>query len=156
MTLPFVTPLTADQIAKAGVPGRWTAGYRDQVRFSEIDRLNHVNNIAYLRWFEVLRVRCFVDWGLTRYREDDPQIVLRAQTASYLAPMHMGDAYIVACRTTAYRTTSFTMDYVCHAGEVKVTGSSVLVLLEPDGRTKRPLPNDLVSIFRDRDGATSA
>ncbi len=156
MNLPFLTPLAPDQIAGAGVPGRWSYGVRDRVRFAEIDQLNHVNNVAYLQWFEMIRVRYFVEWGMTRYGPGDPQVVMRAQTAEYLAPMHLGDDYLVACRTINYRNTSFTIEYVCFSEGVKVTGQSVIVMVEPDGKTKRLLPDDLVSRFRDFDGATRA
>jgi hypothetical protein len=67
MDLPYVSPLGQSQLAAAGLEGHWVLGHRDKVRFSEIDQLNHVNNVAYLRWFEVLRVRYFVMWGMTRY-----------------------------------------------------------------------------------------
>ncbi len=155
MQVPFVTPLGRAEIAAAGVPGDWVYGYADRVRFAEIDRLNHVNNLAYLQWFEVLRVRYFVAMGLTKYRDDDPQIVMRDQTATYLAPMFQDEDYIVACRVSAYRNTSFTIDYVCFSdGRAKVTGQSVIVLLEPDGKTKRMLPDDIVSRFQNVDGAS--
>ena len=152
--LPYITPLSEEEIAAGGVPGRWLYGYADKVRFAEIDRLNHVNNLAYLQWFEVLRVRYIQMLGMTSYRDDDPQLVLRGQSADYLSPMHLNDDYIVACRVSKYRNTSFTIEYVCFAsGVVKVTGASVIVLLEPDGKTKRLLPDDIVSRFRDIDGA---
>ena len=157
MRVPFITPLAQDQIAAAGVPGHWVYGYADRVRFAEIDRLNHVNNLAYLQWFEVLRVRYFVDLGVTQYRDDDSQLVLRGQNATYLAPMHLDEDYLVACRVSEYRNTSFTIDYVCFSENlVKATGQSVIVLLEPDGKTKRVLPDELVSRFREIDGATKA
>lgn len=154
MDLPFLTPIAPDQIADAGVPGRWSYGVRDRVRFAEIDQLNHVNNVAYLQWFEMIRVRYFVEWGMTRYGPGDPQVVMRAQTAEYLAPMHLNQDYLVACRTINYRNTSFTIEYICFSEGVKVTGQSVIVMVEPDGKTKRLLPDDLVSRFRDIDGAT--
>lgn len=155
MDLPFLTPLTSDQISRAGVPGRWSFGYADQVRFAELDALNHVNNVAYLSWFETARVRYFQAWGLSEYRPHDPQIVVRAQTAEYLSPMLRETPYIIATRTIAYRRTSFTMEYICFAQGVKATGTSVLVTLEHDGVTKRVLPDDLLSKFRDIDGVTA-
>jgi len=157
MQLPYLTPLTPEQIAGAGVPGRWTYGMADRVRFAELDALNHVNNVAYLQWLEVLRVRYFVDWGMTRYRADDPQLVVRSQTAEYLAPLLRDADYIVTCRTTEYRRTSFTLDYVVFSdGAVKLTASTVIVMVEPDGATKRALPDTVIERFRDVDGATRA
>ena len=47
--------LFRDRIAEAGVPDDWALGYRDFVRFSDVDAFQHVNNAAYLRWFETIR-----------------------------------------------------------------------------------------------------
>lgn len=156
MQVPFLTPLTPDQIANAGVPGRWSFGYSDIVRFSEIDALNHVNNGAYVGWFETARVRYFRAWGLKNDDAADPQTVVRQQSIDYLSPLFVNAPYIIATRTVAYRRTSFTMEYVCYADGVKATGSSVMVTLENDGVTKRVLPGDLLSKFQEIDGAAKA
>ena len=156
MKTPFLTPLSADQIAQAGVPGTWSYGYADQVRFSEIDALNHVNNVAYLVWFEMARVQYFQTFGLTKYRDDDPQFVVRAQSADYRAAMYMNTAYIIATRTVSFRRTSFTMEYVCYADGIRASGQSVIVSLEPDGSAKRPLPDAVLAQFREIDLATEA
>ena len=155
MTLPFLTSLSPDQIAAHGVPGRWSFGYADQVRFAELDALNHVNNVAYLTWFETIRVRYVQDWGLTNYTDQDPMIVVRAQSAEYLSPLLKNQTYILAARTSAVRRTSFTMDYMCYANGIKATGQCVVVTLERDGKTKRVLPDDLLSKFREIDGITA-
>ena len=41
-------------LEKLGITG-WSFGMRDRVRFSELDPLNHVNNAAYLSWFETVQ-----------------------------------------------------------------------------------------------------
>lgn len=57
--LPFLTPLSPEQLRAAGVPDGWSFGMADIVRFHELDALNHVNNVAYFRWFETLRIPYF-------------------------------------------------------------------------------------------------
>ena len=59
----------------------WPFGMRDVVRFSELDPLNHVNNAAYLSWFETARIGYIMEYGLTgmTHTEADPQIVFRRQ-----------------------------------------------------------------------------
>lgn len=157
MSLPFVTPLSPEQIAQAGLPGHWSFGYADKVRFNELDLLNHVNNLSYLAWFETVRVRFVRSRGLIHGREDVPQIVIRAQSIEYLSPVLAETTYIMATRATAYRRTSFTLEYMCFAeNEVKATGSSVVVTLHSDGSGKCPLPDDLVSSFQEIDKATKA
>ena len=82
--LPLVTPLTAQQLQHAGVPEGWNFGQADRVRFHELDALNHVNNIVYLRWFEDLRIPYFHAHAITSYNsKDDPQVVLATNAARY-------------------------------------------------------------------------
>lgn len=154
--LPYLTPLDASDLRKAGVEGPWVFGYRDRVRFSEIDALNHVNNTAYLRWFEIARVRYFVAWGMTQYAPNDPQLVMKSQSAGYHAPMFLDEDYLIVCRTRSFRNTSFLMEYACISNGLRATGDAVLVMLEPDGKTKRALPDSLKHRFVEVDRATPA
>ena len=121
-----------------GITG-WSYGMSDQVRFYELDALAHVNNVVYLKWFETLRVRYIQDYGLTSYTKDDPQLVVRAQSVDYLAPMFQDEPYVITTRTRLLKASSFVMDYAVHAeGRIKVTGDVVGISLEQDGKTRRP------------------
>ena len=94
----FLTHLDADTLAEAGL-SEFSFGYRDRVRFYELDALNHVNNVVFLRWFETIRVAYFQDYGFSKYGPEDPMLVVRRATADFLAPAHQNDEYIVAART---------------------------------------------------------
>ena len=74
---PYLTPLGPDDLRAEGVPAPWTYGVKDRVRFGEIDALEHVNNTAYLRWFEQFRTLYFRDYGISDYGPDAPVLVLR-------------------------------------------------------------------------------
>ena len=138
MPLPdFLNSLDRATLKAQGITG-WPYGMADQVRFYELDALAHVNNVSYLRWFEIIRVRYIQDYGLTSYTKDDPQLVVRAQSADYLAPMFMDEHYVVTARTKLLKASSFVMEYAVFSdGQVKATGDAVVISLEQDGKTRR-------------------
>ncbi len=133
----FLNELDASALGAQGISG-WSYGLADQVRFHELDALAHVNNVAYLRWFETIRVRYIQAYRMTTYSNDDPQIVVRAQSADYLAPMFQDEHYIVATRTRLLKRSSLVMEYAVYSGGVtKATGDAVIISLQQDGKTRR-------------------
>ena len=135
---PFLIPLDAPTLRDLGVPEPWDYGLADQVRFYEIDSLGHVNNVAYLRWFETIRVRWIKDKGLY---DAGLQSVLRAQGCDYHAPMFLDDAYIVTTRCASMRTTSFRCDYaVWTGGSLRATGFAAVVATDASGARKTAIP----------------
>ncbi|CUH25636.1 Acyl-CoA thioester hydrolase YbgC [Jannaschia seosinensis] len=157
--LPFLVPLDLDALRGAGVPEPFSFGYADRVRFQEIDVLDHVNNTRYLSWFETFRLSYLRAYGLGDYASETarPGLVLKGVSVDYHRPLHLEDVYVVAGRTKAYRNTSFTMEYtVWRDGLLCATSEAVLVLMEPDYKTKRALPETWQTSFTERDGATRA
>ncbi len=150
--------LSPEELTDAGLPG-FAYGYRDKVRFYELDALNHVNNVVFLKWFETIRVAYVQDYGLTDYSatDDDPQLVVRHLTADYLAPMYQNETYTVAARTRLLKPSSFVMEYaVATNGEIRATGDCVVISLEQDGRTRRAHAPAAVQTILDRDHAEDA
>ncbi len=152
---PFLETFDADALTQFGLTG-WPYGYRDRVRFYELDALNHVNNVVFLRWFETIRVAYLQDYGLTDYShtDTDPQLVVRHLNADYLAPMFQGEDYIVTARTRLVKPTSFVMEYAVHAGDtLRATGDAVVISLEQDGKTRRAHKPAAVERMLGEDGA---
>jgi len=150
----YLTPLTRPALEQLSIPAPWAYGIRDRVRFYELDALNHVNNTAYLRWFETLRIPYVRDYGLSDYGPDDPQLVLMSNSARYLAPMFLGDDYVVTGRTAGFRNSAFRMEYAVFRGdEMTCAGEAVVVVLSPDGSEKCPIPDAVRARFLERDGA---
>ncbi len=134
----------------------WTFGMKDMVRFSELDPLNHVNNAAYLSWFETARIGYIMEYGLTgmTHTEADPQIVVRRQVVDYLKPILFGEIYVVAMRTTRVKPSSLTMEYgVFVDTEVRATGETVIVSLTQDGRARQTWKAEAIAKMMERDGA---
>lgn len=153
MTTPFLIPLTADQQRAAGIPDPWPYARADRVRFGEIDALGHVNNTAYLRFFETLRVNYLNDYQVHDYGSDAPRprIVVKSVTLEFHAELKIAD-YIACARTVEMRRTSFLHTYGLYSdGQLKTTGTAVVVFLNGDG-SKMPLPDDLRARLADTDG----
>jgi len=149
----YLKPLDAAALQAYSIDG-WSYGYADRVRFYELDALNHVNNAVFLRWFETIRVQYLQDYGVTTYSQTDadPTLVVRAQTADYLAPMLHDETYIVTARTALLKPSSFVMDYAVFCdGETRATGSTVMVSLEQDGKTRRPHKPAAIQTIIERD-----
>ena len=147
--------LNAGDMAAEGFDG-WPWGMKDTVRFSELDPLNHVNNAAYLSWFETARIGYIMDYGLTgmTHTEADPQIVVRRQVVDYLAPILFGETYVVAMRTTRIKPSSIVMEYAVFVGdETRATGETVIVSLTQDGAARQPWRTEAIGRMMERDGA---
>ena len=85
MTVPFHTPLSPEQQRSAGINEPQPLAMADQVRFSDLDTNNHVNNCTYFEWFERLRIRYtqfLVEKGLID--EPGPRVVIRSGSIRYL------------------------------------------------------------------------
>ncbi len=157
MTKTYLTPLSVDEQRDAGLPESWPFALRNMVEFSELDALNHVNNAAYLYWYENIRVRYFQHVALTKYQPDDPRIVIRRGEVDYLREMVQNEDYIVTLRTESYRNTSFTVySEVWSSGVLRSTFRGVIVLLHPDGSGRMPLPAEFLTRIQTVDGAVKA
>ena len=158
MTLPFHTPLTAEQQRDFGIAEPQPLAMADQVRFSELDMLGHVNNAVYMEWFERLRIRYTQDWGISSYAggADNPRIVIHSGTIQYRQELLMDEVYVCTARVTAFRTSSYSIaQQLWSGGTLRATFDCVLVNLMPDGSGKMPLSNAVKSRFLTFDGANS-
>jgi len=154
MDVPYLTPLNAEMLATCGVPAEWRFGLADRVRFDELDALAHVNNKAYLSWFEVVRVKYLSEYGFTTFKEaSNYDAVLKQQDCSYHAPMFLDESYLVTARTVSFRNTSCRMEYGVFAPDLRAQGSALLVFVDRDTGAKVRIPDELREVLATRDGA---
>ena len=149
--------LNKDQIAALGIEGGWTMGLPDFVRYGDLDTLNHVNNKVYHAWFENIRVLYIRGLGVS-FEEDTPvKPVVRSANITFNAPMFQDEEYITLCRVSRLGRTSFTIEYAvwCEGG-VRVTGDTVMVMVNAQGSAAVPVPDALREIMINHDGAKTA
>ena len=136
--------LPSQSLRELGIERPWTWGWRDAVRFSEIDRLGHVNNAAYAVWLETLRVHWFIESGLSSYGPDDPFLVVRRQSIDYLAEMRFPQEYVVIQHVAATGRTSFTLACEVRSGGTVHARGEVVVVQVRDG-AKAPLSRETLA-----------
>ena len=132
--------LDSGALAERGLAGQ--LGWTDVVRFQELDPLGHANNLAYLAWFEAVRVRYLLAHGLTTYGPRDPGFVVRRLDAEYRAEMRLHDAYVVTAATTRIGRTSFEQSYEVHGDAGMTASGSCTVVMVRDGRPA-PLTDEM-------------
>lgn len=155
MTLIYHTPLSREALRDQHVPDDWPIGIADRVHFGDLDALQHVNNAAYLKWLENIRIQYFMDWGICRYQDGDPRMVLKSLGIEYHKEMSLNEDYVITARTVSFRNTSFTHEYGVFCGDLRVSARAVIVMMRPDGAGKMPLPEDVKRRFIEIDGATA-
>ncbi|WP_187430629.1 hypothetical protein ROLI_021320 [Roseobacter fucihabitans] len=156
MSLLYHTPLSPRIQQDLGITPPAPLAMADQVRFSELDVLNHVNNAVYMHWFERLRIRYTQDWGISRFRGTgkDPRIVIRSGEIHYRQEMLMDEDYVVTCGCTAFRNTSFSLSQALWSGgTLRATFECVLVMLNADGSGRYPIPAEVRERFVQIDSA---
>ena len=153
MTLRYHCPLTAEEQVAAGLPAPWPFAIADRVRWGELDQLGHVNNAAYMVWFETARIRYFAERGVTG--PDVPHVtVIRRGEIDWLAEMRGEPDYVVAIRCTEVRRTSFTLECeLWSEGVCTARFRCVIVLVAADRSGKAPLPDALRQLLLETDGA---
>jgi acyl-CoA thioester hydrolase len=126
-------------------PGAFAYWTRDTVRFSDMDRYRHINNVATATYCETGRVE-FAEtvWPGSTAGQGAGWVILRL-TVNFLAQAHYPGDVNIGTRIDRVGTTSCVMgqglfkDGVCFA-----TSEAILVWLDlADGGRPTPIPDDL-------------
>ena len=105
----------------------------DRIRFSDTDRLGHVNNVAIAAYVETGRVDH--GFGLAQDMQTERGfVVLRRVCVDYRRELHYpGEVRVGTCVLRVGRTSYTTGSGVFHDGACVATAESVLVMAGPDG-----------------------
>ena len=120
--------------------------YDMQVRFRDIDPMNHVNNAVYATYLEqaraaLYRERLDVDLG-------EVDTVLAHLEIDFRAPIELEDNVTVALEIGDLGRSSVPMDYEIRAdGDVAATGHTVQVVFDRDTGESVPVPDEWRATF---------
>jgi len=118
-----------------------------QIRFSDCDMLQHVNNAIYLQYFEIARINFFnielPNWDWTK-----SGIILLKNIVEYKVPLYLADVCEVEIECSHIGTKSFTLTYKIQVkkGEnviTKTIGESILVCYDFTQEETINLPTEL-------------
>ncbi len=157
MELRYLTPLSAKEQLAHGLDMAQPMARADRVRYSELDVLNHVNNKAYMEWFETLRTEHYYRLCAPFYDGlGEPRTVLRNADIHYIKEMVAGQSYIATARVSGFRNTSYTVEQqIWSDGELHARMNGVMVMRRPDGSAGYPLPEALRRYFVEKEGAAA-
>lgn len=123
-------------------PDSYALWRRDIIRFSDLDVLGHVNNVAYMVYFETGRVAFLEQLGTPpRDRADGPVFVLAHIAADYIEELYYPGSVEIGTTLRHVGTSSFHLGHgIFAAGECRATATSVIVQVQ--GRPLRAMPLD--------------
>ena len=115
-----------------------------QVRFRDLDAMNHVNNAVYMTYFEIARLAFWAEIA----GEHDARsrgLILAEQSCTYRSPARHNELLDVWLKPTAMRRSSFVYHYKITertSGRLIATGRSVQVAYDYAAERSVPLSDD--------------
>jgi acyl-CoA thioester hydrolase len=115
------------------------------VAWGEMDAFQHVNNVAYFRYFESARIAYFDAIAMMNVMETTGVGPILAETrCRYRIPLTFPDTVAVGARVSALAPKGFTMQYAVASrrhGKVAAEGDGRIVTIDYAGGGKAPLPD---------------
>jgi acyl-CoA thioester hydrolase len=119
-----------------------------QIRFSDCDMLQHVNNAIYLQYFETARIN-FFNTELPNWDWKGQGIILLKNTVEYKIPLFLTDTCNIEVQCTHIGNKSFTLSYQVKVKDsIKSIGESVLVCFNFVKNKTITLPEDLEKVLK--------
>ncbi len=117
------------------------------IAWGEMDSFQHVNNVAYFRYFEGARIQYSVTLGLHKYK-DETGIgpILGSTSCKYRLPLTYPDTVSVGAKITEIAEDRFTMKYlvVSHKYQkIAAEGDGVVVMYDYREGKKTAIPEKI-------------
>ncbi len=122
-------------------PDSFSLWRQDIIRFADLDILGHVNNVAYMVYFETGRVAFLEQLGglPPRDREHQPTFVLARVAADYIEELYYPGTVDIGTAVRYVGTSSFHLGHgIFRDGRCKAIATSVLVQVQ--GRPIKSVP----------------
>jgi len=131
-----------DAARPAGDPADWPWSYVDRVRFGDLDAMRHVNNVAFLTFFEDARIsylsELFGEDPLTR-REFG--LIFAECKINYRAPAFFGEEIRCCIRPGEVRRSSARLEFAMFAvGDDRLLAEGYGVVVGYDYAAGRSMP----------------
>lgn len=125
-----------------------------QIRFSDIDRLNHVNNACYLNYIELARVDYFnnvfkdqINWGKEGF-------VIARTEMDYIQPIFLNDHLECYTRITKVGTKSVTIENVLIKNKNQLAANclGILVAMNYEAAESKKVPTAWLELLNKFEG----
>lgn len=117
------------------------------VAWGEMDAFQHVNNVAYFRYFESARIVYSDKLGLRQYKEQTGiGPILGSTSCRYRLPLTYPDTVSVGTKIIGMEEDRFTMQYVVVSrrhGKIAADGDAVIVMYDYRAGRKTAIPEEI-------------
>ena len=114
-----------------------------QMRYTDYDMHQHINNNAYFTFFDLAKVDYFTQVSNSRFDIDHRSLVIANINVNFFNPALLGESIQVLTQCVKVGDKSLTLvQQVCNAltGEVKCLATTVLVHFDPATATSVTIP----------------
>jgi len=135
------------------VDAGWAYSRSDRVRFADLDPRGHLNNVAFLQFFEAARIAylAHVDPDNDASEPATDGLILAEQTITYRSPSGLEDEIRTCVRPEKIKRSSFRLAFFMHNVEhdrPTAEGHGVYVGYDYGAGAARPLPDGLARALR--------
>ena len=131
--------------------GGWPYTFEDRVRFGDLDAMGHLNNVAFLQFFESARI-AYLRELLPEHDPTDPSdfgLIFAECRISYRSPGHYDELIGTRVRVASMARSSFTIEFEMRVDDrLLAEGHGVLVGYDYSAGSARTLPGTLRDALR--------
>lgn len=124
----------------------WPFAFEDRVRFGDLDAMGHLNNVAFLQFFESARI-AYLRELLPAHDPTNPSdfgLIFAECQIGYRAPGHYDELIATRVRVASLARSSFRVEFEMRVGErLLAEGHGVLVGYDYTAGAARALPEPL-------------
>ena len=127
-----------------------------KTRFADMDIMNHVNNVTFFVYFEIVRLEYFDQVRLLDFKKEGiegPAVV--SQTCNYRAQVFHPSMLQAGARCSRMGTKSITIEYELYlegTDTLVADGSTVISWVDYKNGTSAPLPDELRTRIEEYEG----
>lgn len=143
------------------LPG-WAFSFVDAVRFGDLDAMRHLNNVAFLQFFESARI-AYITSIVPSHRPTEPEsdwgLIFAECHIAYRAPAFFADEIRTHLRPSELRRSSFRMEFLMTSerdGRLLAEGWGAMVGYDYAKGAARPLPDVLTRVLVEQEAGPAA
>ncbi|EAR09512.1 acyl-CoA thioesterase [Reinekea blandensis] len=122
------------------------------VQWGDMDALQHVNNVIYLKWFESARIEYMnrIEF-MSRLVSDNVGPILASQSVRYRLPVEYPDQVLVGASASSYEARQLVHSYGVFSQQKQAlvtTGEARMVMYDFNQAKKVDIPEDILDNIR--------
>jgi acyl-CoA thioester hydrolase len=110
-----------------------------EVRWRDVDALNHVNNAVYFTYLEQARVHYLHELGFALDKPTDVGIIIAEATCRFRSPLRLKEKVTIRARASELRRRSFVLEYRIEGGDGRLAATASTVQVCFDYDEERPI-----------------